>query len=128
MRQKIRKRDRKRFRVFPDRFLGIAFSVGKIPYFKNRMKYGKSPASLLWPISRLPDFIPRSSKLCPQLRFTELLAEQPSRYVEEVWSLPGKVGVVVQSFELSTELNREYGSTWAVLHVHMATWAVLSGG
>jgi hypothetical protein len=70
MGQKIRKQDRKRFRVFPDRFLGIPFSVGKIPYFKNRMKYGKSPASLLWPISRLPDFIPRSSKLGPQLRFT----------------------------------------------------------
>jgi hypothetical protein len=76
-------------RITLNRFLGIPLWIGKIPYFKNRMKYGKSSAPLLWPISRLPNFIPQSNKLDPQLKFIELLAEQPSRYVEEAWSLPG---------------------------------------
>jgi hypothetical protein len=102
----IRKRDRKRFKVFPNRFLSIPFWIWKIPnhlkpfprypvldrenpVFQKQDEIREKTSATPLPISRLPNFIPQSNKLDPQLKFIELLAEQPSRYVEEAWSLPG---------------------------------------
>jgi hypothetical protein len=101
-----RKRDRKRFKVFPNRFLSIPFWIWKIPnhlkpfprypvldrenpVFQKQDEIREKTSATPLPISRLPNFIPQSNKLDPQLKFIELLAEQPSRYVEEAWSLPG---------------------------------------